>query len=277
MSTMSPKLAASAGVPGLGVGTGLGGELLQLFGMARREQNLVAGFRPEHAERATDLAGADDADLVMRFRGRLCAGRRNAGHQGQRDRGDISCKGHVFSPTRASAARKTQCTGSRQSWSGHRRVSAAITTRPSAVRAAIASDHETARDAMPICWRSYMRFSTLIAARLAFSGLSKASMTSLARRTSSADGANEGVGRLDLVRMNQGSCRRSRDRALCRHSSRQPSGSPMSFQTPSRMVRPFGAGGSQREHDPRQHRHPGRARVAPRCLWRGRWCPGRSR
>jgi hypothetical protein len=43
-------------------------EALELLGVARRHEHLVAGLHPMARERAADLAGADDADLQRRGR-----------------------------------------------------------------------------------------------------------------------------------------------------------------------------------------------------------------
>ena len=90
---------------------------------------------------------------------------------------------------------------------------------------------------MPRCWRSTIRSSTLIAARRAFSGLAKAAMTRRARRTSSGVGAKEVFAGSTWLGWISVLPSKPRSRA-CRHSTRQPSTSAMSFHTPSRMVRP---------------------------------------
>ena len=42
-----------------------GNQVLELFGVARGEQNLVTVLHPETADRAADIAGADNADMHL--------------------------------------------------------------------------------------------------------------------------------------------------------------------------------------------------------------------
>ena len=69
-----------------GLGAELVGEGLQLIGVARRDEHLVAGLHPELGEGAADVAGADDADLE-RLGGLRRRRRRADGREGDEDGG----------------------------------------------------------------------------------------------------------------------------------------------------------------------------------------------
>ena len=65
MKITSPKAMACATVPALGERPEPRDQVLDLLGMARRKQHGMAGLDPQAADRAADMARADDADAQL--------------------------------------------------------------------------------------------------------------------------------------------------------------------------------------------------------------------